>query len=79
MTELLEGGADPTVPGDEGRTAYAVATKKPVRDLFRKYMAGHPDQWDWAASGVPSALTPELEAHQAAKQVGLLILISLAE
>ncbi|KAK9810990.1 hypothetical protein WJX73_003812 [Symbiochloris irregularis] len=68
VTELLEGGADPTVQGDEGRTAYAVATNKAVRDLFRKYMAAHPDQWEWGSSGVPSALTPELQAHQAAKQ-----------
>lgn len=70
ITDLLEGGADPTIPGDEGRTAYTVATKKAVRDVFRRYMAAHPEQWDWGASGVPSALTPELQAHQAAKQVG---------
>ena len=32
-------------------------------------MAEAPDQWDWAAAGVPSALTPELDQQHQAKEV----------
>lgn len=52
-----------------GRTAYAVATSKETRDAFRRHMGLAPAQWDWHAAGVPSALTGELEAAQAAKRV----------
>ena len=33
-----------------------------------RHMAKHPDQWDWAAAEVPSALTDEMEAHQEARK-----------
>ena len=33
-------------------------------------MAHEPDKWDYAAAGVPSALTEEMELQQQAKQVG---------
>ena len=69
VTELLEHGSNPMEASSEGRTPYAVATNRACRDAFRRHMGAHPDQWDWAAAGVPSPLTPELEAHQAAKQV----------
>ena len=69
VTELLDSGQDPTVSDSEGRSPYAVAANKGVRDAFRRQMGLNPDQWDWAAAGVPTALTPELEARQAAKQV----------
>ena len=69
MTELLDQGADPTQLSSEARTPYSVAGTKAARDAFRRHMGAHPDQWDWAAAGVPSALTPELQAHQAARQV----------
>ncbi len=72
MTQLLEGGEDPTAVDARGRPPYAVAADKDVRDAFRRYMAGSDAQdWDWAAAGVPSALTPEMEAQQAARQVCL--------
>ena len=32
-------------------------------------MAQEPDKWDYAAAGVPSPLTDELESQQLAKQV----------
>ena len=35
-------------------------------------MAEEPDKWDYAAAGVPSALTDELELQQLAKQVCIL-------
>lgn len=48
-----------------------MAADKAVRDAFRRYMAGAPEQWDWAAADVPSALTPEMEDQQQAKEVGI--------
>ena len=66
MASLLQDGHDPTV--SVGKTAYAVASDKAVRDAFRRYMATAPEQWDWAAAGVPSGLTPEMEAEQQAKE-----------
>ena len=49
-----------------------VAANKEVRDTFRRYVAsmGKSLTWDVEMAGIPSALTPELEAQQAAKQVG---------
>lgn len=64
-----EQGHDPSVRDARGRTAYAVASSKAVRDAFRRAMAAAPEQWDWAAAGVPSPLTDELEATQQEKQV----------
>lgn len=31
-------------------------------------MAANPNKWDWLAANVPSPLTEEMEASQAAKQ-----------
>ena len=49
-----------------------VAATKEVRDIFRRYVAsmGKSLTWDVQTAGIPSALTPEMEAQQAAKQVG---------
>eukprot|EP00897_Mesotaenium_endlicherianum_P009008 jgi/Mesen1/8135/ME000437S07227 len=65
---LLEGGEDPGVADARGRTPYAVAADKETRNVFRRYMATAGEQWDWHAAGVPSALSDELEAAQAAKK-----------
>ena len=48
-----------------------VAANKDVRDIFRRYVAsvGNSLTWDAETAGIPSALTPEMEAQQAAKQV----------
>jgi hypothetical protein len=70
VTRLLEEGSDPGVRDSHGRTPYMVATNKEVRDAFRRFMASASDQWDYVAAGIPSALTDELEAAQAAKKVG---------
>lgn len=67
---LLEAGNDPCVRDSKGRVAYVLAANKDVRDAFRRYMAAHPEQWDYTAAGVPSALTDELEAAQQSKKVG---------
>ncbi|XP_024534796.1 ankyrin repeat and zinc finger domain-containing protein 1-like [Selaginella moellendorffii] len=67
VMDLLESGADPCVK-HRGRTAYAAASHKETRNAFRKFMASHLDMWDWNAANVPSPLTDEMEAAQAAKQ-----------
>eukprot|EP00884_Botryococcus_braunii_P011078 jgi/Botrbrau1/19972/Bobra.0059s0087.1 len=68
VARLLEEGADPGERDGRGRPPYDVAGCKEVRDAFRRAMAAHPTRWDWVAAGVPSALTPDLEALQAARQ-----------
>lgn len=55
------------------RTAYDLCSTKEVRNVFRRMMAEHPDQFNWggmAAGGarVPSALTEEMQDSQSAKQ-----------
>lgn len=52
-----------------GRTPYALSANKAVRDAFRRCMAEEPERCDWTAAEVPSALTSELEAAQAARKV----------
>ena len=32
-----------------------------------RFMALHPEQWDYSAAGVPSALTEDMAAHQEAR------------
>lgn len=39
-----------------------------------RFMASQPDKWDYAAAGIPSPLTDELESQQSAKQVSLSLL-----
>ncbi|CAL8460734.1 g265 [Coccomyxa elongata] len=69
VAQLLQKGEDPTVLDARGKPPYSVAADKEVRDAFRRYMASEDAlQWDWTAAGVPSALTPEMEAQQAARQ-----------
>ena len=47
-----------------------VCAVQEVRDAFRRFMAkSELECWDWAAAGIPSALSEELEAAQAAKKV----------
>jgi hypothetical protein len=52
------------------KRAAAACWRVQVRDAMRRFMAEEPDRWDYAAAGIPSALTAELEAEQAAKKVG---------
>ncbi|CAI5501619.1 unnamed protein product, partial [Closterium sp. Naga37s-1] len=68
VARLLQEGSDPTERDGRGRVAYAVAANKATRDAFRRHMAAHAEQWDWHAAAVPSALTHELQASQAARQ-----------
>lgn len=65
---LVDSRADPTEMY-KGKVAYTVSKDKETRDAFRRAMARIPDAWDWMQGArVPSALTPELEAKQAAKE-----------
>jgi hypothetical protein len=74
--------ADPTIPAPSGRfadgdgdnatktrTAYDFAKTKPIRDLFRRCAAEHPDWWDWFHAGhVPSALSKDMEEERDEKK-----------
>ncbi|THU91511.1 hypothetical protein K435DRAFT_780677 [Dendrothele bispora CBS 962.96] len=45
-----------------GHTAYELSKTRPVRDVFRRCAAVHPDWWDWfGAARVPSVLNREME------------------
>jgi hypothetical protein len=68
VASLLLAGADPGVRNVRGRVAYSVAANRQTRDAFRRARAAAEDAWDWGAAGVTSALTPEMEAAQAAKR-----------
>ena len=68
VASLLAGGIDPGVRNVRGRVAYSVAANRQTRDAFRRARAAAEDAWDWGAAGVTSALTPEMEAVQAAKR-----------
>ena len=69
MARLLSSGHDPTVEDPHGVTAYRLAADREVRNAFRRAMAQEPDKWDWAAAGVPSGLTEEMEEAQHSKKV----------
>ena len=65
-------GHDASVPVQKGsRMAYDLARTKPIRDIFRRCAASHPDWWDWfGAARVPSALSQEMEEeHEEKKKV----------
>ncbi len=68
VAALLAGGADPGARNVRGRVAYSVASTRATRDAFRRARAAMEESWDWGAAGVTSALTPEMEAAQAAKR-----------
>ncbi|KAG6546346.1 hypothetical protein Mapa_012387 [Marchantia paleacea] len=68
VLRLLEDGLDPGARDGRDRTPYSLAGDKETRNVFRRYMARFPDQWDWHAANVPSALTEEMELAQAARE-----------
>jgi len=66
-----EDGDDAYMPVQKGscRTAYDLAQTKPIRDIFRRCAALHPDWWDWfGAARVPSALSLEMEEEREEKR-----------
>ncbi|GLB41712.1 putative ankyrin repeat and zinc finger [Lyophyllum shimeji] len=61
-------GPDALLKGTR-RTAYDLARKQSVRDVFRRAAADHPDWWDWFGSArVPSALSKEMEEEREEKK-----------
>lgn len=56
------------------RTAYDLATTKPLRNIFRRLAHDHPDWYDWTSTSpggarVPSGLSAEAEEEQSSKKV----------
>ncbi|KAL1511555.1 hypothetical protein AB1Y20_006349 [Prymnesium parvum] len=66
VAELLQDGADPTVPHISfgWQLPYDLSKTKETRNAFRRHLAAHPEQWDWKAAHVPSGLTDEAEAEK---------------
>ncbi|XP_049340663.1 ankyrin repeat and zinc finger domain-containing protein 1 isoform X1 [Astyanax mexicanus] len=64
---LLEAGSDPASRDKSGQTPYAVA-EKDTRNTFRKFMAEHPNKYDYAKAQVPGPLTAEIESKKAEKK-----------
>ncbi|KAL7865162.1 hypothetical protein SRHO_G00104090 [Serrasalmus rhombeus] len=65
---LLEAGTDPACRDSKGQTPYAVAAEKDTRNAFRKFMADHPNKYDYAKAQVPGPLTAEIESKKVEKK-----------
>ncbi|KAL7882322.1 hypothetical protein AOLI_G00091710 [Acnodon oligacanthus] len=65
---LLESGTDPACRDSKGQTPYAVAAEKDTRNAFRKFMADHPNKYDYAKAQVPAPLTAETKSKNAEKK-----------
>ncbi|KAJ0409157.1 hypothetical protein ATCC90586_004690 [Pythium insidiosum] len=65
---LLESGANPSLLDLRNRPPYYLCTTKEMRNVFRRYMAGNPDAWDYSASQIPSGLTDEMEQKKKEKE-----------
>jgi hypothetical protein len=67
---LLELGADPTVSGDQKEARpYDVSISKDNRDTFRRFMARHPQRWDYEMANIPGPLTEDMERKAKEKDV----------
>lgn len=57
---LTRGGADPTLPNADGKTAFELAGERATRDAFRvaRHELGE-KAWDWEAAKVPPAMKRE--------------------
>lgn len=65
---LMDAGSDPANKDKKGQTPYGVAPEKDTRNTFRKYMAEHPDKYDYTKAQVPGPLTEEIESKKAEKK-----------
>lgn len=68
---LLTGGANLQSIDIRGRTAYSVAKDKSTRDMFRRHrgsMEKYDPNFDWSATGIPSALTTDIEETRRLKE-----------
>ncbi|KAE9365234.1 hypothetical protein N431DRAFT_549491 [Stipitochalara longipes BDJ] len=61
---LVKGGANPTIPNRDGKTAFDLAGDRSTRDAFRvaRSEVGE-SKWDWEAAHIPAALS-RAEAEQ---------------
>lgn len=64
---LLEFGLDATSLNRKKQTPYQASTSKPVRDVFRRFIAYNSPSWDVSLSFIPEPLTKEMEDRQKAK------------
>lgn len=59
----------PALPSGSRKMAYDLSRTKPIRDIFRRCAAAHPDWWDWfGAAHLPSALSLEMEEERDEKK-----------
>lgn len=65
---LLESGANPSLLDLRSRPPYFLCSTKETRNAFRRFLADHPDVWDYAASQIPTALTSEMEQKKKEKE-----------
>lgn len=65
---LMDEGSDPASKDKKGQTPYGVAAEKDTRNSFRKYMAEHPQKYDYTKAQVPGPLTEEIESKKAEKK-----------
>ncbi|XP_071803263.1 tRNA endonuclease ANKZF1-like [Asterias amurensis] len=64
---LLDIGADPAIKNKKGQPPYVLCSNKEIRKEFRRYMAAHPEKYDYEKSQIPSPLTSDLEELRATK------------
>ncbi|GAB9472502.1 Ankyrin repeat protein [Globisporangium polare] len=65
---LLESGANPSLLDLRSRPPYLLCSTKETRNAFRRFLADHPNAWDYAASQIPTALTSEMEQKKKEKE-----------
>ncbi|KAL0590147.1 hypothetical protein ABG067_001787 [Albugo candida] len=65
---LLENGANPSLMDFRNRPPYLLCISKGTRDVFRRFLAKHPDAWDYTNSHIPSPLTEEMKQRKREKE-----------
>ncbi|POM74967.1 C2h2 finger and Ankyrin domain containing hypothetical protein, partial [Phytophthora palmivora] len=61
---LLEQGANPALLDLHNRPPYFLCSTKETRNAFRRYMAEHPNAWDYSTAQVPKGLKSEMEQRK---------------
>ncbi|XP_078083890.1 tRNA endonuclease ANKZF1 [Mustelus asterias] len=65
---LMDAGSDPAIRDKHNRPAYAVSANKETRNEFRRYMADHPERYNYTKAQVSAPLSSELEFKKAEKK-----------
>ncbi|XP_068218905.1 tRNA endonuclease ANKZF1-like [Palaemon carinicauda] len=63
---LMENGCDPSIADGRGHLPYNVSKSKDTRNHFQRFVALHPEKFDYLKANIPVPLTPEEEEKQAA-------------